>query len=64
MEKLLLTPEEAAARLNVGRTKMYELLRGRVIDSIKIDGLRRVRPEALEAFIARLAANAVTVDAD
>lgn len=49
VEKLLLTPEEAAARLSVGRTKMYELLRGRVIDSIKIDGLRRILPEALEA---------------
>jgi excisionase family DNA binding protein len=47
MEKLLLTAEEAAAVLGIGRTKLYELLRAGVIESVRIDGCRRVPREAV-----------------
>jgi excisionase family DNA binding protein len=36
MNKLLLTPKETAEVMAIGRTKVYELLRSRVIDSMRI----------------------------
>jgi excisionase family DNA binding protein len=35
MNKLLLTPEETAEVMGIGRTKVYELLRAGVIDSVQ-----------------------------
>ena len=54
MDKLLLTAEEAAAALGIGRTKLYELLRAGVIEWVRIDGCRRVPREAVEEFVRRL----------
>ena len=42
MDKLLLTPEEVAEALGIGRTKVYELIRLGLIESVKIDGCRRL----------------------
>ena len=42
MEKLLLTPEEAAAALGICRSKLYELLRAGVIESVHIGASRRI----------------------
>ncbi len=50
----LLTVEEAAARLSIGRTMMYELLSTGAVESVTIGRLRRVRPVDLEAFVAGL----------
>ena len=42
MEKLLLTPEEAAAALGICRSKLYELLQAGVIESVHIGASRRI----------------------
>ncbi len=56
--KLLLTVEEAAHRLSVGRPKMYELImRGEVL-SVKIGASRRISTSALEEYVERLSADA------
>lgn len=55
MEKLLLTPAEAAVSLGIGRSKLYELLSAGVITSIRIGNCRRIPTFALDAFVADLA---------
>lgn len=49
----LLTVDEAAQRLRVGRTFLYELVRNGEIVSLKVGRLRRFPPEALTAFVER-----------
>jgi excisionase family DNA binding protein len=51
---VLMTPEAAAERLSISRTRIYELLASRTLESVKIGRLRRIRPEHLEAFVTRL----------
>jgi excisionase family DNA binding protein len=57
--KLLLTVTEAADRLGVGRTLMYELIRAGEIPSVRVGRLRRIRTTDLEAYAAQLAATPV-----
>ena len=54
MEKLLLTPVEAATALGVGRSKVYELMRAGTLPSIRIGSCRRVPVEEVVALVARL----------
>lgn len=54
MEKLLLTPVEAASMLGIGRTKLYELLKSELLASVLIDTSRRIPRAAVEEFIADL----------
>ncbi|MEU0859258.1 helix-turn-helix domain-containing protein [Streptomyces griseofuscus] len=52
----LLTVPDVMARLKVGRTKVYDLIRTHQLASIKIDGARRVPADAVRDFIqSRLA---------
>jgi excisionase family DNA binding protein len=53
-EQLLLRPVEAAARLGIGRTKLYELMASGQLRSVKIGGARRVSATALMEFVGRL----------
>jgi excisionase family DNA binding protein len=53
-ESLLLTVEEAADMLLIGRSLMYELIRDGAVESIHIGRLRRVPREALSAYVAEL----------
>jgi len=48
-ERLLLTVEEAAQRLGIGRSLFYELLALGDIESVRIGRLRRIPLGALEA---------------
>jgi excisionase family DNA binding protein len=58
MQKLLLTVEEAARQLSIGRPKMWQLvMRGEVL-SVKIGASRRIPTTALEAYVERLGAEA------
>ena len=51
----LLTYEEAADYLSVGRTKIYDLVGRGELPAVKIGRCTRLRPEDLEEFIeARL----------
>ena len=49
--KLLLTPVEAAEKLAVSRTKVYELMAAGLLRSIRIGRSRRVPVDALGDFI-------------
>lgn len=51
--RLLLTVSEAAARLGIGRTLMYELIRTGAIESLHVGRLHRVPADALVEFVAR-----------
>ena len=54
MDALLLTPIEAARALGLGRTKVYELMAGDELRSVKIGTARRIPAAALAEFVARL----------
>jgi excisionase family DNA binding protein len=54
MDKLLLTPTEAAAALGIGRSKVYELMQTGQLLSVHIGACRRVPAEALTAFLQQL----------
>ncbi|WP_018638621.1 helix-turn-helix domain-containing protein [Parafrankia elaeagni] len=53
---VLLTVEQAAAQLTIGRTTLYALIRTGAITSVRIGKLRRLRPADLAAYTARLSA--------
>jgi excisionase family DNA binding protein len=54
LPRLLLTPEEAAHTLGIGRTKLYELLRTRLLASVMIGGSRRIPAAAVTKLVADL----------
>lgn len=54
-QRVLLTVEEAAEQLGIGRTKTYELVKAGEIDSIQIGRLRRIPVSAINEYAARLA---------
>jgi excisionase family DNA binding protein len=59
MDKLLLlTPNEAAEALAIGRTKVYELLRAEAIESVRVGGCRRIPAAALDDYVAFLRTDA------
>jgi excisionase family DNA binding protein len=49
---LLLTVEEAARRLRLGRTLVYRLISSGELESVKVGRLRRVPAECLPAYVA------------
>ena len=55
VEKLLLTAEEAAESLGVGRSTVYDLLRLGHLSSVKIGRARRIPVAALHRFTKHLA---------
>jgi excisionase family DNA binding protein len=52
--RLLLRPEEAAERLAIGRSKVYELLASGELASVRIGTSRRVPTDALQRYVAEL----------
>ncbi|MEU9372228.1 helix-turn-helix domain-containing protein [Streptomyces sp. NPDC048255] len=48
-----LTVAEAARRIGMGRTKLYEYVASGEIVSVKIGSLRRIPAEAVNDFLAR-----------
>jgi excisionase family DNA binding protein len=58
MDKLLLTPVEAAAVLGIGRSKLYELLQTGQLASVRIGTCRRVPTEAVHSFLLTLRSTA------
>jgi excisionase family DNA binding protein len=51
--KLLVSVEEAAQMLSIGRSLVYKLVLSRQVLSVKIGRTRRIPVFALEAFIAQ-----------
>jgi len=54
MEKLLLTPSEAAKALSISRSKLYELIGQGRLSTVQIDTSRRVPAQSLLEFIQHL----------
>ena len=54
MIRLLLTPEEAADRLALSRTTIYELIRTGELRSVKIGRARRIPVAALGEYVTGL----------
>ena len=52
--RLVLTVEEAAERLGIGRTLMYALITAGEVESVRIGRLRRMPANALEKFVMGL----------
>ena len=53
-DQLLVTPEEAARRLSVGRTTVYELMSTGELKSVNIGRCRRVPVSSLTLFVSSL----------
>jgi excisionase family DNA binding protein len=51
---LLLTVEEAAKRLRLGRTLVYRLIASGELESVTVGRLRRVPAECLNEYVATL----------
>lgn len=54
MAKLLLSVDEAAEQLGVGRTMLYELMQSGRVESIKIRKLRKIPYAALRLYVEHL----------
>jgi excisionase family DNA binding protein len=55
---VLLTVEEAAERLRIGRTSMYRLVSTGAVETVTVGRLRRVPAECLAEYVARLRSGA------
>ncbi|HET9873907.1 MAG TPA: helix-turn-helix domain-containing protein [Propionibacteriaceae bacterium] len=53
---LVLTVEQAAEQLGIGRTVMYALVSSGAVESVRIGRLRRVPADALVTFLDQLRA--------
>jgi excisionase family DNA binding protein len=53
-QAVLLTVEEAAERLRIGRTSMYRLVSTGAIETVTVGRLRRVPEECLAQYVTRL----------
>lgn len=62
MEKLLLTIEEAAEVLSIGRTALYELMHQERLRWVTIGRSRRIPADALVEFVDGLRTNAAHRD--
>ena len=58
--RLVLTIEQAARRLGIGRTLMYSLVMTGEVESVTIGRLRRIPVECLTEYVAKLRATQQT----
>ena len=54
MDKLLLSAEEAAEALGIGRAMMYDLIRLRALPSVKIGRRRLIAARTLVEYVNRM----------
>ena len=54
MERLLYCVPEVAEFLGVSKAKVYELVASGALPSVRLDGCRRVRKDALLAYVDSL----------
>jgi excisionase family DNA binding protein len=54
--RIVLTIEEAAERLGIGRTLMYAPVSAGEVESVRIGRLRRIPTDALDTYVRRLRA--------
>jgi excisionase family DNA binding protein len=53
----MLTVEQAAEALNIGRTNAFALVKSGELESVRIGHLRRVPADAIDAYLAKLEAD-------
>lgn len=53
-DRLLLTPEDAARRLSIGRTTLFELVSSGRLEAVRVGRSRRIRTSALRRFVDEL----------
>jgi excisionase family DNA binding protein len=58
MDRLLVSVEDAAELLDVGRSTVYDLMRTRSVPSVRIGRCRRIPLDGLRAYIAELESEA------
>ena len=58
----LLTPTEAARRLSLGRTRLYQLLGSGELPSVRVGKLRRIPARAVRAYVDGLVAGQLGSD--
>lgn len=58
MERMLLTVEEAAKVIGIGRTKAFELIAIGAIESVRIGASRRIPSAAVAEYVEHLRAEA------
>jgi excisionase family DNA binding protein len=58
--ELLLTPTEAARRLSVGRTRLYQLIGTGELASVRVGKLRRIPTRGLRDYVNGLVAAQVS----
>jgi excisionase family DNA binding protein len=56
--RIVLTVEEAAELLGIGRTLMYALVAAGEVESVRIGRLRRIPRDALVVYVDRLRGSA------
>ena len=61
-DQVLMTVEEAARRLRIGRSTAYALIQTGQIESIKIGASRRVPAAALSTFVDQLRGHEIESD--
>jgi excisionase family DNA binding protein len=54
--RVLLTVEQAAAALAIGRTNVFKLIKTKQIASVRVGQLRRIPATEIDAYVARLIA--------
>ena len=54
MEQVLLTVEEVARALRIGRSRVFDLIKSGELASVKIGHSRRVSPDAVRDFARSL----------
>jgi excisionase family DNA binding protein len=54
METLLLTPEQAAAELQIARRRIFEMIADGTLPSVKIGKSRRIARAALQEYVKGL----------
>ena len=54
MERLLLSPDQVAESLGVCRSRVYDLMRTRMLPSVKIGRARRMPVSAVRAYVDQL----------
>jgi len=61
MDKILLTAEEAAEALGVGKSTVYDLMRLKLLRSVRIGRARRIPAAACQELVDRLLEDADSV---
>ena len=61
--RIMLTVEQAAESIGIGRTTMFALLKSGEVESVRVGRLRRIPVTAIDDYLAKLAAEQIQQEA-